>query len=89
MNFGNLTVFESPLLQRIVIDNRRLRDEVETKERRSIIKDVLLQILSHFDRYIKHKTIMQTTFCLVFVVFLRVDEFIYSVKDMKNEEFGK
>ena len=89
IDFEDLTVFESSLLQRIIAGSRRLRGETNTKERRSIIKDVLLQLLSHFDRHIRHEVIMQTIFCLAFAIFLRIDEFTYSAKDMKNKEFGQ
>ena len=87
MDFEDLTVFESSLLQRIIAESRRLQSETNTKERRPIIKDVLLQLLPHFDRHTRHEVIIQTVFCLLFATFLRIDEFTYSVKNMKNKKF--
>ena len=87
MGFENLIVFYSAQLKRVVDDTRRLRDEGEIRERYSITKNVLLRLLKCFYKIIKHNTTMQTVFCLVFAVFLRVSEFIYESKDLRDENF--
>ena len=46
IDYEDLDIFYSPQLKRIVIDIRRLKDEANIRERNSIIKDVLLRLLS-------------------------------------------
>ena len=87
MGFEDLTVFHSAQLKRVVNDTRRLRDEDEIRERCSITKDVLLRLLKCFYKIIKHDITMQIAFCLVFIAFLRVSEFTYESKDLRDENF--
>ena len=87
MGFEDLTVFHSAQLKRVVDDTRRLRDEGEIRERCLITKDVLLRLLKCFHKIIKHDTTIQAAFCLAFAVFLRVSEFTYESKDLRDENF--
>ena len=87
MRFENLIVFHSAQLKRVVDDTRRLRDEDETRERCLITKNILLRLLKCFHKIIKHNITMQTVFYFVFIVFLRVSEFIYESKDLRDENF--
>ena len=87
MGFENLTVFHSAQLKRVVDDTRRLRDEDEIRKRCLITKNVLLRLLKCFYKIIKHNITMQIVFYLVFIIFLRVSEFIYESKDLRDEDF--
>ena len=87
ISFEDLNVFHSPRLKRVLNDTRRLRDEAETQKRRPITRDILLQILSHFDFFIKHNATIRAAFYLAFATFLRMGEFTYESKDLHNEDF--
>ena len=87
MGFEDLTVFHSAQLKRVVDDTRRLRDEDETRERCLITKNVLLRLLKCFHKITKHNITMQTVFYLAFTAFLRVSEFTYESKDLRDENF--
>ena len=87
MGFENLTVFHSAQLKRVVNDTRRLRGEGETRERYSITKDILLRLLKCFHKTIKHDVTMQAVFYLAFAAFLRMSEFTYESKDLRDEDF--
>ena len=65
-----------------------MRDEAGLLERRSITKDLLLQILSYFSLRIREGVILYAAFYLVFVIFLRVDEFTYIIKDLNDSNFN-
>ena len=87
MGFEDLTVFHSAQLKRVVDDTRRLRDEDEIRERCLITKNVLLRLLKCFYKIIKHNITIQIIFCLVFIIFLRISEFTYESKDLRDENF--
>lgn len=89
MGYEGLDMFYSPQLERIVAGIRRLRGEVNTKERNPITKDVLLRLLPQFDRTTLHGATIQVSFCLAFAAFLRIGEFIYNKKDMEDEDFSE
>ena len=71
----------------MIIDIRRLRGESETKERYLITKEVLLRLLPLFNKVIRGGITMYAAFCLAFVGFLRIGEFIYSARDWKDTDF--
>ena len=50
---------------------------------------MLLRLIIRFNLYIKYKVIIKTIFYFIFVVFLKIDEFIYSIKNLENEKFNK
>ena len=87
IEFENLIVFHSAQLKRVINDTRRLRDEDEIRERCLITKNVLLRLLKCFYKIIKHNITIQIVFYLVFIVFLRISEFIYESKDLRDENF--
>ena len=89
MGFDDLSVFHHPQLQRIIAGSRHLRDEANTKERRPITKDLLLQILSYFDKSTYTGATLYASFCLAFAAFLRVGEFTYSKRDLQQKDFGE
>ena len=87
MGFEDLTVFHSAQLKRVVDDTRRLRDEDEIRKRYSITKNFSLRLLKCFYKIIKHNITIQIVFYLVFTIFLRVSEFTYESKDLRDENF--
>ena len=76
MGYKDLDIFSSLQLQRYIAGIRRLRGEADTKERRPITRDILLQILTSFDKTILLGVTLYTSFYLVFAGFLRIGEFI-------------
>ena len=76
MGYEDLDIFSSLQLQRCIAGIRRLRGEADTKERRPITRDILLQILTSFDKTILLGVTLYTSFYLVFAGFLRIGEFI-------------
>lgn len=87
MGFDDLSVFHHPQLQRIIAGSRRLHGEADTKERRPITKNLLLQILPHFDTSEHDGATLHASFYLAFAAFLRVGEFTYSKRDLQQEDF--
>ena len=88
MGYEDLSAFYSPQLKRVIAGLRRIRGEAGSLERRLITKDLLLQILPHFNRRTREGATLYAIFCLAFAAFLRVGEFTYSVKNLKDSEFS-
>ena len=86
-NYSNFFVFEHSMLNRIVYDIKRVRNNKIFKKRKSIIKNVLLKILNIFDVLIRQKITLHAFFCLIFVVFFRIDEFTWFFDDREIENF--
>ena len=84
----DLKIFTNLLLKRIIVDIKRRNDEANTKKRRLITKNILLQLLKKIYMFILKSYNLSAFFCLVFVVFLRVDEFIYFAAKQKNLDFA-
>ena len=85
--FDDSDVFHNARLKRIVAGSHRLQGEIDTHERCSITKDVLVRISPYFDHTIKHDATIQATFCLTFAVFLRVGESTYESRDLRDKKF--
>ena len=85
----DLKVFINSLLKRIVVDIKRRNDEINTKKRRSITKNILLKLLAQIDVINLEDCNLHAFFCLVFVVFLRIDEFIYFAAKQRNLGFDR
>lgn len=85
MGFENLEAFHHPLLQRVINGIRRLRGEADTKERRPITRDLLLQILRQFDQTTLVGATLHASFCLAFAAFLRVGEFTWSQSELTDD----
>ena len=84
---SDLNIFHNTRLKRVLDGTRRLGGEVDIRERHINTKDILLQILSHFNPSVKQNIGIQATFCLVFAALLRVSEFTYKSKYIRNEDF--
>ena len=52
-----------------------MNDDDEKRERKVIIRDILLRILKFFDINIRKNAILHVAFDLIFANFLRIDEF--------------
>ena len=89
MGYEDLSPFHSPLLQRVITGLRRMRGEAETRERRPITKDLLLQMLPYFDRETREGATLHAAFCLAFAGFLRTGKFTYTAKDLSDPEFSQ
>ena len=90
MGYEVLDMFHSSQLERIVAGIRRLLGEADARsERKPITKDILLRLLTQFNRSILHGATIQAFFCLVFAAFLRVGEFTYTEKDLEDDNFDR
>ena len=87
MGYEDLDVFSHLQLQRCIAGVRRLRGEADTKERRPITRDVLLQILTSFDKTTLLGATLHASFCLAFAGFLRIGEFTWSGPDLLQHDF--
>ena len=65
----DLKIFINSLLKRIVVDIKKRNDEINTKKRRSITKNVLLKLLEQIDVINLEDCNLHASFYLVFVVF--------------------
>ena len=65
-----------------------MNDDDEKRERKIIIRDILLKTLKFFDINIKKNAILHVAFDLIFANFLRIDEFIWFNVD-RIFEFNK
>ena len=89
IGYEDLSVFHSPLLQRMIAGVRRLHGEADTKERLPLTKDLLLRLLSVFDSGDESALTMRAAFCLAFAGFLRIGEFTYNARDREDEDFAQ
>ena len=85
----DLKIFINSLLKRIVVDIKRRNDEINTKKRRSITKNILLKLLAQIDVINLEDCNLHAFFCLVFVVFLRIDEFTYFATKQRDFDFDR
>ena len=85
---ADLKIFVNLFLKRIIVDIKRRNNEVNTKERRSITRDILLKLLKKILITFEN-CMLKVFFCLVFVVFLSIDEFTYFVTKQKNSDFAR
>ena len=85
--YFDLIVFNEFLLQREINDIKRMYDESETRERKTITRDILLEILQSFDTRIRKNATLHVAFCLAFANFLRIDEFTWFDAD-RTFNFG-
>ena len=78
---GDIEAFHHPTLQRVIAGIRRLQGDDQTRERRPITRDLLLQLLNQFDKSTIQGATWHASFCLAFAGFLRMGEFTWSLSD--------
>ena len=88
MGYIDLSVFQNPLLQRIIAGIRRMRGEAEIKERHPITRDLLIRILYLCDDNTIAGANLHAVFCLAFAGFLCIGEFTYSADDRAAPDFA-
>ena len=86
--FQDIEIFAHFLLKRICINIKRRHDETNKRERRSIIKDILLKLLKLININIRDETNLHAIFYLIFVDFLKIDEFTYNQTNVKTYDFS-
>lgn len=80
------------MLQRIIAGIRMMRGEPGVEERRPITRDLLLLMLTRFDRTTRIGANLHAACCLLpfaFAGFLRIGKFTYSTEDRSDPEFAK
>jgi hypothetical protein len=86
--FQNIEIFAHFLLKRICINIKRRHYETNKRKRRSIIKNILFKLFKLININIKNETNLHVVFCLIFVNFFKIDEFIYNQIDVKIYNFN-
>ena len=89
LGYEDLSMFQNAQLQRMITGNRRLHGEAETRERRPITKELLLQMLPFFNQNTKEGAVLHAAFCLAFAAFLRIGEFTYTSRDRQASDFSQ
>ena len=74
--YFDFNVLNEFLLQREIDEIKRIYEKNEKREKKIIIRDILLNILQFFDIRIKRNATLHVAFCLIFANFLRIDKFI-------------
>jgi hypothetical protein len=69
-----LRIFQSNFLQRMINEIKRVHEKASTRERLSIVKFILMQLLETLDTLTLLDAILHSTFILIFTVLLRLDE---------------
>ena len=50
---------------------------------------MLFRLIVRFNLYFKYKVIIKTIFYFIFAIFLKINKFIYSIKNLENKKFDK
>jgi hypothetical protein len=69
-----LRIFHSNVLQKIINEIKRVHEKSRSRERLSIIKLILMQLLETLDSSTLLDAILHSTFILTFAALLRLDE---------------
>lgn len=80
-----IEAFHHSILQRVIAEIRRLQENCQTRERRSITRDLLLRLLHQFDQFIIQSATWHAFFCLAFVDFLRMSEFTWAQSNRTSD----
>ena len=87
--YSDFFTFEHPVLDRVIRGIKRARDIGIPREREPIRRELLLKILGTFDVFTQRGVTLHAFFCLVFAVFLRIGEFIWSSVDREADDFAQ
>lgn len=74
MGHQDLDIFQDQRLKRIFKGIRRFRGEADLRERKPLIRGLLLRILPSFNVRTLYGATMHAAFCLAFTAFLRTGE---------------
>jgi hypothetical protein len=69
-----LRIFQSNFLQKMINEIKRVHEKASTRERLSIVRLILMQLLETLDTSTLLNAILYSTFILTFAVLLRLDE---------------
>jgi hypothetical protein len=69
-----LRIFQSNSLQRMINEIKRVHEKASTRERLSIVRLILMQLLKTLDTLMLLDAILHSTFILAFAALLRLDE---------------
>jgi hypothetical protein len=69
-----LRIFHSNVLQRMINEIKRVHEKSRSRERLSIVRLILMQLLETLDSSTLFDAILHSTFILTFVILLRLDE---------------
>jgi hypothetical protein len=72
-----LRIFQSNSLQRMINEIKRVHEKASTRERFSIVRLILIQLLKTLDTSTLLDAILHLTFILAFAALLRLDEIIW------------
>ena len=84
----NIEMFSHFMLIRQCFDIKRRVDETNIVVRRFIIKDLLLKLLDFLDIHDENQMNLYAVFCLIYVVFLKMNEFTYKQTDASTSNFN-
>ena len=75
---GELELYGHPILQKSIAGLQKLYGEGDTRERWPITQNILLRLISRFDKTTFEGVNLHAAFYLAFVGFLRMAEFTYN-----------
>jgi hypothetical protein len=79
-----LRIFHSNVLQRMINEIKRVHEESRSRERLSIVRLILMQLLEMLDSSTLLDAILHSTFTLTFAALLRLDEITWIEEDIDS-----
>ena len=86
--FQNTEIFAHFIFKRICINIKRRQNETNKRKRHSIIKNILFKLFKRLNINVRNDVNLHATFCLIFVHFFKIDEFIYNQINVKIKNFN-
>lgn len=83
----NLKVFHYSMLERIVASIKRLIKEKDKKKRKPITREILVQLLNNLDQKILNGAVLHAAYSMAFAIFLKCEEFTYTVREADSSNF--
>lgn len=88
LGVSDLQIFQHPSIHRMITGLKRREGEVDKRERLPVTRDILLKLLTQLDTKVETHAIIHAAYCLAFAAFLRVGEFTYSARDLRDLDFS-